>query len=257
MKFVKPTESPTVNVLFYGPPKSGKSLGAASAPGRILLLNPDTPNASRQAHLRNPDGRIHELEKPAYTEGKLGWLDLLIEVSNAVADPDNAIADTVVLDPVGELYRSMLEEGSRRALRPSLPQYGDVGTHIERFCRFLCQLPHVNAVFCCHELIQKDESSGETRTIPFTGTQAGSAVLGQKLMAMVDVVGYTAVHEEDDGRVRYMAQLLPAKGRIGGDRFACLGTARDVNVTEWLATIVQHEQDQVPQPQDQSQPQEA
>ena len=209
-----------INVLLYGPPKTGKSAGAASAPGAILYLNADLPNALRFARSRDTEGRISEVE----VEG----LQTLIDVGHAVKQKPTW--DTVVVDPLGELYRQLLEDLSNRSMRPSLPTYGDVGTHIERFCRMLCEAP-VNAVFVAHEIPVKDEATDSVERLPSTGTK--NPALGQKVMGMVDIVGSTVMFEKDGENV-YAAQLINAKGARGGDRFDALGAWRPLNLTEWF-----------------------
>jgi len=49
LQLVTPSEDPNTNVLLYGPPKSGKTVAAASAPKPLLYLNADRPNATRFA----------------------------------------------------------------------------------------------------------------------------------------------------------------------------------------------------------------
>ena len=228
MEFVKPAE-PTpehdvfANVLLYGPPKTGKTAGAATAPGAILYLNANLPNATLFARRRDREGRISEVRPDS--------LDLLHEVGNA--SMQNPTWDTVVIDEVGELHRRLLDEASNVAIRPTLHQYGDVSTHVERFCRFMCEAP-VNFVMVAHELLIDNEATGEVDYVPFTGTKAGSAVLGQKLMGMADIVGYTGIVEQEDGGRKYMAQLVTESGRRGGDRFNVLGDFHEVNLTEWF-----------------------
>ena len=140
---------------------------------------------------------------------------------------------SVIVDPVGELYRIVLEDLSGRAMRPKINDYGDAGTHIERFCRALCEMP-VNAVFVLHEIVVHDEESGVFERLPFASTKSGSAVAAAKLMAMVDIIGYCGVVEgEGEQPTRYMAQLINGNGRRGGDRFGVLGKTRDVDLTEW------------------------
>jgi adenosyl cobinamide kinase/adenosyl cobinamide phosphate guanylyltransferase len=203
-----------------GPPKTGKSAGAASAPGHILYLNADLPNALRFARSRDTEQRIYEVE----FEG----LQTLIDIAHALKQKPTW--DTVVVDPLGELYRRLLEDLSNRSMRPSLPTYGDVGTHMERFCRMLCEAP-VNAVFVAHEIPVKDEATDSVERLPSTGTK--NPALGQKVMGMVDIVGSTVMFEKDGENV-YAAQLINARGARGGDRFDVLGNWRALNLTEWF-----------------------
>lgn len=221
LEFVKPHPDPNANILLYGPPKSGKTVGAASAPGPILYLNADRPNATRFAHGLRDD--LFEIR----VEG----LETLIKTAGAIESHD---FKTVVVDPVAEVYRIVLEAMSGRALHPKIQDYGDTGTHVERFCRMLCEHP-INAVFVAHEIVVQNEESGGFETLPFVSTKSGSPVFAAKLMAMVDVIGYTGiVPGEGDQETRYMAQLINARGRRGGDRFGVLGDARELNLSEWI-----------------------
>jgi hypothetical protein len=213
-----------LNILLYGAPKTGKTVGASSAPGPILYLNAERPNAVRYARKLHGDNM-----KVVKVKG----LDTMIATGEELlANPDKW--ETVVIDPMGEFYRLILEGLSGRALSPAINLYGDTGTHLERFCRFLCDGPY-NAVFICHELNEKDEEGGHFERVPFSTTKSGSAAFSNKLMAMVDVIGYTGIDQGDgDGPPRYLAQLIASKGRSGGDRFGALGKTREVNLTEWV-----------------------
>ena len=220
LSFVKPSDNPHLNVLLYGPPKTGKSVGAASVPGPTLLLNADSPNATRFAHAMW-EGDLHE----APVEG----LQTLITAMQVI---DSGEFKSVVVDPVGEVYRILLEEISGRALSPAIQNYGDAGTHLERFIRALCEKP-VNAVFVAHETSLKNEADGTFERLPWTGTN--NPALGAKMMAMVDVIGYTGIVQgEGDAPDRYMATLVNANGRRGGDRTGQLGSARETNLSEWV-----------------------
>ena len=229
--------SPTfANVLLYGSPKTGKSTAACSVPGGVLYLNADTPNALHSALRRNgADGRIMQVDLSG------GVMDALIDVGYAVADqagkpPAERFFDTVVVDPVGELHRRMLEEASDRAIRPTLNQYGDVGTQLERFCRMLVEAP-VHAIFVCHETPVRDEASGTFERLPFTGTT--NPTLGSKLMGMADVVSCTGVRQQEDGSKVYVGQLVSDFGRRGGDRFDALDDGRgyrELDLAEWFRT---------------------
>jgi phage nucleotide-binding protein len=219
----KPAESVTMNVVLYGPPKTGKTIAAASAPKQVLYINCDLPNATRLAHKMNVGG-ITEVQ----FEGLQTLIDVVVELKNSDQ------YQTVVIDPIGELYRRLLDEASGNAIRPTLPQRGDVAVHIERFCRAICEM-EVNAIIVAHEIADKDESLGSMVYLPFCGTS--NPKLAQKLMGMVDVVGYTGVVENEDGSKQFVAQLHPAGGRRGGDRFNVLGDVRTTDLSEWYSLI--------------------
>jgi hypothetical protein len=213
-----------LNILLYGPPKTGKTVGAASAPGPILYANAERPNATRYARKLHGD-KIKEVK----VEGLATMIGIIEEVQ---ANPDKW--ETVVIDPLADFYRILLEGLSGRALSPQIQIYGDAGVHMERFCRSLCDAP-VNAVFVAHELKEKDEDSGGFDYLPLSTTKSGSPTFSAKLMAMVDVIGYTGiVPGENDEPPVYLAQLVASKGRKGGDRFGALGKSREVNISEWV-----------------------
>jgi hypothetical protein len=222
LEFVEPSEELNVNVMLYGPPKTGKTAGACTAPGPVLVVNADSPNATRWAHAHREG--LHEI--------KVHGLATLIDVVNELNDNPDRFA-SVVVDPIGELHRQVIEGISGRAIRPKLNDYGDVAVHLERFCRALCALP-VTAVFVAHETSQKDEDSGAFERLPWTGTT--NPALGGKIMSMVDIIGYTGVIQNaENADPRYVAQLLPGGGRKGGARFGDLGAVREVNISEWVA----------------------
>lgn len=253
MKFAKPPSEvpPRPNVLIYGPEKSGKTALATSAGGGTLLFNLDLPNATRYARSRkrDPEGRIQELELAPWMSwedatragvSRTPLLDLMGEVSTAVADPRQDFCEAIAVDPVGELYRRLLEEQSDRTMRPNYDQRMAVITYIERFCRFLCEIPTISAVIVCHELMFDTDEGIEY--LPFVGSKNSSqGNLGQKLRGMVDIVAYTGIIRHEDGEKEYMAQLITEKGRRGGDRYDCLGDMRPANLAEWFETIAQYE----------------
>ena len=223
-----PPDQEYLNVLLYGPPKSGKTTGACSAPPDVMLLNADLPNAPRFARGRYGD-HIAELDLTGDSDPVIGSM---IDIVKEVRDGTNF--QTVVVDPIGELHRRLLEEASGRAIRPTLNQYGDVSTHVERFCRALCEAP-VNVVIVAHDFLSKDETTGQVEHLPWTGTTNPS--LGAKLMGMADVVGYTGVVEHENEEPTYWAQLINAQGRRGGDRTGTLGRARQLDLSEWTAVF--------------------
>lgn len=216
------------NILLYGGPKTGKTIGASSAPPGVLFLNLDLPNATRTARAMRADGSIMEVE----FQGFQTLVDTIHALNQQGGEPGAVrVIETVVVDPLGELYRLLLEEASDRAVRPTLPQRGDVSIHIERFCRGLCEAD-VNVVLVAHEVTSKDEGTGLHERLPWTGTS--NPALGSKIMGMVDVVGYTGVVEREDGSKDYVAQLVNSQGRRGGDRFDVLGDWRTLDLTEWV-----------------------
>jgi hypothetical protein len=146
---------------------------------------------------------------------------------------DEGMVDVVVVDTVGECHRRLLEEASDRAIRPAINHYGDVSVHLERFCRALCEKP-VSTVFICHDHPVKDESAGQMVRLPWTGTT--NPALGQKLMAMVDIVGYSGVVASEDGKV-FAAQLVSQQGRSGGDRYDVLGDWVEMDLGDWMDRI--------------------
>jgi len=213
------------NILIYGPPKSGKTAFGCSGPDGTLLLNADLPNASQYAREQDTEGRIMEVA----FEGMATMIDTVL----ALRSDEQRIAEIVTVDTIGECYRRLLEESSDRAIRPAINTYGDVSVHLERFCRALCELPIVT-VFICHDHPVKDEASGQMVRLPWTGTT--NPALGQKLMAMVDIVGYSGVVPTEDGKV-YAAQLVSQQGRSGGDRYDALGDWQEMNLALWLDRI--------------------
>lgn len=219
---------PTINVALIGPPKTGKTTGAASAPGKVLYVNTDLPTATRFARRKFGD-KVQE----AIFEG----MQTLVDVTHSAYDTTDF--QTVAIDTVGDLYRRMLEDSSNRAVRPSLPTYGDVSVYLERFLRSLCEAP-VNAIFVCHDLPLHDEATGESSVLPFMGSIGkGGLKLGRQLLGMVDVIGFTGVVEKDSGR-EFVAQLTTNKGRPGGDRFNILAGetgVRRLDLSEWIDAI--------------------
>jgi len=222
LEFVDPVaDDHHLNVFLYGPPKTGKTMGGASAPGPILYLNGDRPNAVVMAKRKYGD-KLHI--------AKITGLETMIAATHALLEEHDY--ETVVIDPISELHRMTLEGLSGRSTHPPIQLYLDAQTHIERFCRHLCDLP-INVVFIAWEKAEKDEESGTFERVPFMGTN--NSTPAAKLMAMVDVIGYTGVVAGDgDEPPKYMAQLVPAGGRKGGDRFGVLGRTREVDLTEWV-----------------------
>lgn len=224
LSFVSPSAAPpTQNILLYGGPGTGKSTGAASAPGPILYGNAEGPGALRFARSRYDDQKFHEVRIT-----KKADLDaIFLHAREGKGDEK-----TVVIDTVGEVYRVLLEEIGGD--RPTLQQWGDVNVMIERFARAMRDIP-LHFILVCHEEIVRDEQTGEMLRQPVTGGRK----LPAQLMAMVDTVAYTGVKPAtDDEPARYMGQLIAGNGRHGKDRSGALGAAREVDLSEWITTAV-------------------
>lgn len=227
LNFVTPDQTNEFwNVLLYGPGGNGKTVGACSAPGKVILVNGDGPDASRKAHAIYGD-KIQEV----VFEGARTLDNVYLHVTSK----EGADVKTVVLDPIGEIYQGIFEElgGERKDM---LKNHGDTQTKIERFVRSFRDLP-INLVLVCHEEVADQE--GETIRRPLTGGKK----LPEKIVGMMSIVGYCmAVPPEPDKpeqKTRYVAQLVEARGRRAKDRSGGLGDSRDINLAEWFSVATE------------------
>lgn len=224
LEFVEPKDvAPTLNIALFGPGGTGKSVGAASAPGPILYGNAEGETALLYARGLYGDEKIHEV-----AVSKAADLDALFLHMQGGCEEQ-----TFVLDTIGETYQRLVEELAGAGGRASLQNYGDVNTKLERFIRAIRDLP-INVVILAHE--QVDDEEGEVTRRPLTGGKK----LPEKLVAMMDVVGYTAVvPATDDEPAKYVAQLVEAKGRRAKDRSGALGVTRPIDLSDWIPVAVE------------------
>jgi len=226
LKIKDPVQPQFANVLLYGPPKTGKSAAAASTGTKTLYLNADVGNALFYAR---------QLAGDALDEAEFEGLQTLIDIYDVATKPD-CPWETIVVDPISDVHRTLLEERSNLAVRPSLNQRGDVSVELERWCRNMCKYGQTNFIVIAHELVIEPEG-GDVQYRPFTGVN--KPTLGNKLAGMVDVIGYTGVLEAEN-KTHFVAQLREARGRVAGDRFNCIANEQgwaELNLAEWFALI--------------------
>lgn len=219
LTYIEPTKLKTVRILLYGAPGAGKTTGALSAPGPILVINADRPTATVAARRHHPDTEVREVK----FVGKDTLRDVMLHLR------DGSDVQTVVLDTMTEAYRGLLRELSGDAARPSQQTYLDAQVVLDRFFAYVRDLP-VNLILLCHE--EMIESDDALIVRPTTGGKKTPEVFA----GQVDVMAYCAAVPTETG-VSYMAQLVPAHGRRAKDGTGLLGAARPLNVGEWIATI--------------------
>jgi hypothetical protein len=219
--FVEPKDIAPVNVCLYGPPGSGKTVAACSAPGPLLVLNAEGSSGLRFARRHVGADKIHEVE----FKGQATLDSVRHHLQSNLGE------QTLVVDSVGEVYAGLLRELG--GLVPSLQQYGRVNAILTDFVRSLRDFP-IHVVLVCHEQIEDSDEGGATRR-----PQTGGAKLPEVIMGMMDVVAYCSVLEgdQDDDPVRYVGQVVQARGRRAKDRSGALGAWRDLDLTEWFAAI--------------------
>ena len=223
LDLVEPTAAdPTLNIILYGPGGAGKTTNACSAPGPILVGNAEGPSALRYARGLYGNDKIREVE----ITGAKVLDEIYLHFASGQAEEK-----TFILDSVGETYQKLVEELAGGG-RPSLQNYGDVNTKIERFVRAMRDLD-VNVVLLAHEQLDGDGDAAMLR--PATGGKK----LPEKLVAAVDIVGYCGVvPATEDTPTRYVAQLIEHAGRRAKDRSGALGDSRDIDLSEWIETAI-------------------
>ncbi|WP_026912316.1 AAA family ATPase [Patulibacter minatonensis] len=226
LNFVDAPNAPdTFNVLLYGPPKSGKTAAAATAPGPILWVNLEGGGAlgyaRKVAASRGSD--IHEVRVEKDDQIK----PILDQVYLHVRDGMAPKVKTVVIDTIGKV-RDQLGRNIGRGKQPSIQQWGDIAKIVEGFVVGMRDLP-VNVVFLAHQKVS-DSDTGDRIVEPMIGGASTAKVCGE-----ADVIAYCGRHETDDGP-QYMGVLVEHNGRIGGDRSGGLGTSRQLDLSEWLDT---------------------
>lgn len=228
-KFIESPEQRHFNVVLYGAEGVGKSTGALSAPGPILYLNAEGPNAAHFARSLYPG--VNEIPVPM----KEGAKDLLDEAYLWLRDTDaGKLTQTVVLDSLSEIHGALLRDMSKDPDHPTLPERGDTNTWLERYAMSLRDLP-LNVVIVAHETWTKDDVTGVIERSPYAGTS--NVAFGKKFTGpFADIVGYTA-RVDENGKTKFMAQLVDGNGRRAKNRGGVLGKFAELNLTEWFALL--------------------
>lgn len=216
----------TFNVLLYGPPKSGKSTAAATAPGPVLWVSAEGPGALSYARkIAGQRGtQILEVRIDRQTDAR----QVLRDVIRHVRDGLDPAPRTVVVDTLAKVREALIRQIVVPGAKNSIQQFGEVARILREFVQTMRDQP-VNFVLIAHQEIS--DADGERIVRALIG-----GALTEEIPGEVDVIAYThSFKDEESGERRYVGQLVEAKGRIAGDRSGGLGAVRDLDLTEWLA----------------------
>lgn len=225
LSFAEQEAVPTVvNVLLYGPPGAGKTAGACSAPGPILYVNAEGPNALAFGRkvARDRETEIHEVRINPKGGGTRQALSEVVAHVKSGAEPRCL---TVVVDTVGRIREGLINELVQRGSRNTLQQFGQVNEHLATFVQSLRDLP-VNLVVLAHESVE--DSDGDRIVRPMIGGQQA-----EMIPADVDIVAYCSALREGD-KVEYVGQFVESKGRRAKDRSGGLGLYAPIDLSAWF-----------------------
>ena len=229
LTFVQAPPAPeTFNVLLFGSPKSGKSTAAATAPGPILWVNAEGPNALGYARktAAQRGAQIHEV----VVDKKADPAATLDNVYRHVKSGAEPVVQTVVVDTLAKVREALIHQMVVPGAKNSLQQFGKVAEKLGGFINAMRDLP-VNLVLIAHTDVKDSDEDGRL-VVPLIGGKLTETIPGE-----VDVVAFCAKVREDDG-VHYYGQLVDGKGRTGlGDRSGTLAGERgirELDLSEWL-----------------------
>lgn len=251
LNFVEEPPAPEhLNLLLYGATGSGKSTAAATAPGPILWVNADGPNALAYARktARATNTAIFEVRVEPGQPAKQTLQDVYLHVR----DKKTPEVKTVVVDTVAKVREALIAQLVVPGAKNSLQQFGDVAKALGGFVRSMRDLP-VNLILLAHEDIA--DADGDRIVQPLIGGSLTATVPGE-----MDIVAYCAAHREENA-IQYLGQLVEGRGRRAKDRSGGLGTVRALDLSEWISAFrealvgdIPWEQPEVDDPEDEGYP---
>lgn len=215
----------TYRVCLWAPSGEGKSVGAASAPGPIVVLSADRPGAYRTPRRLHRDTVL--METP-YKNAQ-SFVDLFRFLRD---HPTGQATKTVVLDYFGGIYDKLVEEVPKKS--DGDPNWQAVNKKIFSFIQALREFD-INIVIVAHEKLS-DGKKGDGKLYPSLG---GPALIN-KIMAEMDIVAH--VEREGEGKAaKYMARVASGHGIVGKDSTDALGERPELNLTAWFETVANFE----------------
>lgn len=227
LSFVEPERAAPAFLLYSGP-GVGKSTGAiATAPGPVLVVNAEKRSAVRYGY------RLAQERGTRVDVLPLTGAQTLREVLLALRADAGKTWRTVVLDPVSEVYRRLVDESSGGgSAMPGIQDYGIAGTTITRFVDEVAALDTVTLILVTHEILT-DGPDG-----PLLMPECGGNKLPGVLTRMVDHVGYVGVVAGEDGAApRWVVQFAPGRGRHAKTRDGLLKPVEPYDVAAWVAAL--------------------
>lgn len=230
LNFVDPEAADdTFRICLWGPPGEGKSVGAASAPGPIVVLSADRPGAYRTPR------RLHRgtiLMETRYTSSRS-----FVELFRFLRDhPTGQNVRTVVLDPFTGIYDRLVEEMPKKS--DGEPNWQAVNKKMFDFVLALREIP-CHIILIAYEKLN-DGKKGDGKLYPALG---GPSLIN-KIMGEMNIIAH--VEREGEGeQAKYMARVLPSGQIVGKDDTNALGERRELNLSEWFETVASFEKQEL------------